>query len=81
MVWPSLADEARRLMIVDAFHQVAMAECIFDIELVHRPSARRGEVEHGVDGRRFHHRGECLVEINAQSLREAMHNPACLTPF
>jgi hypothetical protein len=78
VVRSSVVDEARQLLTVDVFRQVAVEEGVPGVELVYRA------VAHWRDVARWStvwmdHRGECLVEINAQSLQEAVHNnPSCL---
>jgi hypothetical protein len=81
MIRLSVVDEARRLLTVHAFRQMAMEERVLDVELVDRPSARCSEVQHSADGRRLDHRGEGLMKINPWPLREAAHNLAGLVAF
>ena len=37
VIWASIVDETYRLVTVDMLRQIAMEECILNVELVHRP--------------------------------------------
>lgn len=70
-------DETSRLMAVDAFRQIAVQECILDVELMNRPASSRRKMQHRANGGWLDHRREGLMEVNPGSLREPADNPSC----
>jgi hypothetical protein len=67
-------DEACRLLAEDMLLEVAVF--IGDVELLGRPMTRRCDGEHGSDGDGLDDRCECLVEVHAGALGEAVQYPS-----
>lgn len=74
-------DVAYGLLTVDTLRELAVQECILDIELMHRPATGSREREDNADGAWFNDRGEGLVEVDPRSLVEAADNPPSLASF
>lgn len=81
MIWAGVIDESCWLVAADTLRQIAMEKCVLDVELVHRPSTRRSQMENCSDGCRFDHRRERLVEIDTGTLRKTPHNPLGFASF
>jgi len=58
-----------------------MEEGVLHIELVDGPLSRERQGEDGANGRRLHHRAECLIKVHTWSLSEPAQDPASLVPF
>jgi hypothetical protein len=78
MVGLLFVDEAGRLLAVDTFKKLPMKKHILHVQLVHRPVVRGGEVKDCPNHGGFDDRGECLIEVDPQSLVEAVDDPSCL---
>ena len=73
--------ESCRLMIVHTFGKIAMQEHVLDVELIHQPLVSSSEMRHRAYCRRLDHQRDCLMEVDAWSLREPVDNPPRFTPF
>jgi hypothetical protein len=80
MVGASKVDEARRLLAVDRLVKVSVKKSVLHVQLVNGPGTGSGDVEDCPDGRRFDHRAESPVVVDAVLLGEAANDLACLVP-
>ena len=71
----SQVDEARRLLTVDLFVEIAMEKSILDVKLMYRPPPRGSDAEDDPDGGRFDNGTKCLIEVDPGLLREASNDP------
>lgn len=81
MIWTRAVDEARWLLAIDSFPELAMQESVLDIQLVHRPSIGSCQREDSANGHRLDDWRERLIKIHSRSLMEAMHDLAGLAPL
>jgi len=65
------------LLTENVFLEIAVKECVGDVELPGRPPTRGSNREHSSDGRRFYNWSEGLPEINAGALGEPPDHPPC----
>jgi hypothetical protein len=78
MVRSRWIDEARRLLIVDCLLKVTVKEGVLHIQLVNWLGKRSGNAQNNPNSRRFDHRAEGLIVVDAMLLREASGHPSCL---
>jgi hypothetical protein len=57
-----------------------MEEGVLDVELLHEPTLREHQSEHGADAGMLHHRTKSLIEVHARVLGEPPKHPTCLVP-
>ena len=74
-------NKSYRLVTVHALSKVTVEEHVLHVELMHRPPACRSQMKDCADCRRFHHRRECLMKVDARSLREPAHDPPGFPAF
>lgn len=67
-IWLCWIDEADRLLTEDLLRQIAMEEGVLDVELVNGPVTSSSKMKYSPYCRRFNHRREGLVEVQAGSL-------------
>jgi hypothetical protein len=71
-------NEASRLRAVDGLGECAVEEGILDVELVHGPTPRNSQSQHGPDGGRLDDEAEGLVVVHPGALSEPLEDPTSL---
>ena len=69
------------MLAVDVFLEMAVDECVGDVELMCWLVVGGDEGEDGAYGGRLDYRRKCLAEVDAGSLMEASDNPTGFIPL
>jgi hypothetical protein len=76
----SWVNKTGRLAAVDCLEEGVMEEGVLDIQLVHRPTSRKGQSQNGADGGRLHHKAKSIIIVHNEALGETSEDPMCLVP-